>query len=335
MRDKVHAAGTAAIRHAQVFLFADGEINFDRTYLRDRSEDRRRSHQVAHLDSIDAGNSIDQRNHSRVAQVQLSLFDRRLAGLNCCLRTTERLGVGIQLALGNRVSFRFGNLTLHVELGVGHLRLGLGQLPFGLIEHRLKWAWVNLEEDFTLFDECAFVIILANQVTAHLRRNLCVDVAFERSYPLTLNRHVLLNDRRHFDCGRRRRRRGSYPAFAASAQHRHEHKYHEKTEQIPTVAFSSDVQPFKNASGIDPAGSELRSIFGQQAQEPLTTLVDERDFAEIHDANTSHIRAVALLPARLELLYPGVGKQAMQNPSFFGGCFTETDFQHTIILWTC
>src|SRR2546430_7248788 len=34
----------------------------------------------------------------------------------------------------------FGNVTLHVELGVGHLRLGLGQLPFGLIEHRLKWA---------------------------------------------------------------------------------------------------------------------------------------------------------------------------------------------------
>ncbi len=88
-------------------------------------------------------------------------------------------------------------------------------------------------------------------------------------------------------------------------------------------------------SGIDPAGSELRSIFGQQAQELLTTLVDERDFVEVHDANTSHIRAVALLPARLELLYPGVGKQAMQNPSFFGRCFTETDFQHATFLRAC
>src|SRR6266852_2324140 len=118
------------------------------------------------------------------------------------------------------------------------------QLPFGLIEHLLKWARVNLKEHLTPFDECAFVIILANQVTAHLRRNLCVDVAFERSYPLTLNRHVLLNNRCNFHLGRRRGRCGSYSAFAASAQHRHEHKYHEKTEQIPTVAFSSDVQPF-------------------------------------------------------------------------------------------
>src|SRR5207245_8963933 len=134
---------------------------------------------------------IDQRNDSGVAQVVLSLFDRRLAGLNCCLWTTERLGVGIQLALGNRVSFRFGNVTLHVELGVGHLRLGLGQLPFGLIERCLKWAWVNLEEDFTLFDEWAFVIILSYQVTANFARNLCVDGPVEPHYTRTRHRPML------------------------------------------------------------------------------------------------------------------------------------------------
>jgi len=60
------------------------------------------------------------------------------------------------------VSFRFGNIALHVRFGVRQSRLSLRQLRFGLIEHRLKWTRVNLKEELTLFDECAFVIILAN-----------------------------------------------------------------------------------------------------------------------------------------------------------------------------
>ena len=87
--------------------------------------------------------------------------------------------------------------------------------------------------------------------------------------------------------------------------------------------------------GVGSGGDEFHSISCQHAQESFTALVDERDFVEIHDAKTSHIRAVALLPARSELLYPGVSKQAMQNPSFFGGCLTETDLQHATFLRAC
>src|SRR5256885_17195520 len=97
------------------------------------------------------------------------------------------------------MSLRFGNITLHVRFGVRHLRLSLRQLSFSLIKHGLKGTGIDLKEELTLFDECAFVIILANQVTAHLRLNLRIDVAFERSHPLPLNRHILLNDRRDFD----------------------------------------------------------------------------------------------------------------------------------------
>src|SRR5438094_6889599 len=97
------------------------------------------------------------------------------------------------------MSLRFGNITLHVRFGVRHLRLSLRQLSFGLIKHGLKGTGIDLKEELTLFDECALVIILANQVTANVRLNLRIDVAFERSHPLPLNRHILLNDRRDLD----------------------------------------------------------------------------------------------------------------------------------------
>src|SRR3989449_3700822 len=113
------------------------------------------------------------------------------------------------------MSLRFGNITLHVRFGVRHLRLSLRQLSFGLIKHGLKWTRIDLKKELPLFDECAFVIILANQVTAHLRLNLRIDVAFERSHPLPLNRHILLNDRRDFD--HRWWRRGCNPQLTTSA----------------------------------------------------------------------------------------------------------------------
>src|SRR5437870_7524956 len=113
------------------------------------------------------------------------------------------------------MSLRFGNITLHVRFGVRHLRLSLRQLSFGLIKHGLKGTGIDLKEELTLFDECAFVIILANQVTAHLRLNLRIDVAFERSHPLPLNRHILLNDRRDFDHRWWRRRGGPPPPRSA------------------------------------------------------------------------------------------------------------------------
>src|SRR5580692_5785597 len=97
------------------------------------------------------------------------------------------------------MSVRLGNVALYVEFSIRLLRLSLRQLPFGLIEHGLKWTRIDLKEELTFLDKCSFAIILANQVTAHLRRNLCVDVTLERSYPLALNRHIFLKDRCHFD----------------------------------------------------------------------------------------------------------------------------------------
>ena len=114
------------------------------------------------------------------------------------------------------MSFRLGNVALHIEFSIRLLRFGLRQLPFGLIEHSLKWTRIDLKEDLTLFDKCSLVIILANQVTAHLRLNLCVDVAFERSHPLALHRHIFLSHRCDFDHRCWRRGRSPHVAIAAA-----------------------------------------------------------------------------------------------------------------------
>jgi hypothetical protein len=78
------------------------------------------------------------------------LFDGRLACLDGGLGRAERLCVAIKLALGNGVSFRFGNVTLHVQRGVSHLRFRLGQLPFGLIKYRLERTGVDLKQQLPL-----------------------------------------------------------------------------------------------------------------------------------------------------------------------------------------
>ena len=123
--------------------------------------------------------------------------------------------------------------------------------------------------------------------------------------------------------------------FASGAQGRHDDKCDQAAEQIQATAFSSDVQLLKNVLGVNAACAELCSMSGQQAQQPLTALVDERDFIEVNDTSASRVRAMPFLPARPELLGPRMGKPAMQNPSLLSRGFTESDFQHTFFLGAC
>jgi len=87
--------------------------------------------------------------------------------------------------------------------------------------------------------------------------------------------------------------------------------------------------------GVGPPGDELHSISDEHAQEPLPTFVDECDFVEVHDAGASPVCAVVFLPAGSELMYPGRGKAAMQNPPLFCGRFAEIDLQHAVFLRVC
>lgn len=147
------------------------------------------------------------------------MFYCRLVGLGGGLRRAERLGVGIKLTLRNGVSLCFGNVALYIGISVGHLRLRLGQLSFGLVKSGLEWTRIDLEQELTSSDEAPFTIILANQITAHLWLNLCIDVAFERSHPLAPKRHVFLNNRCDFDHQWRSRSGGSHLTVATQRTH--------------------------------------------------------------------------------------------------------------------
>src|SRR6202030_3685792 len=101
----------------------------------------------------------DQRSHVGKAEIQLRILNRCLCGSDRSFSRFDGsftlrflLGVVIELTLRNGAGFREWRISIHVNLrqlelrfGLLHLSLGLGKLPFGLIERGLKWAWINLK----------------------------------------------------------------------------------------------------------------------------------------------------------------------------------------------
>src|SRR5437879_2585081 len=59
VRQPIDSTGSGAIRHPQVFLFADREIRLDWVHLRHRGEDRRRPDEVTHLHRGDTGDAVN------------------------------------------------------------------------------------------------------------------------------------------------------------------------------------------------------------------------------------------------------------------------------------
>src|SRR5580700_111609 len=200
MRQPVHPSRGGAIRHMQIFLFANREIHLHWIHLRNRGKYASRADQIPDLDGRNTSDAINEGKDFRVTQIQRGLFDRSLIRLDCCFRREECLRVCVELALRNCVRFGLRDVTLHVNFSVGSTSLSLSELSICLIKYGLKRARIDFEKNLALSDEGPFVIVLANQVAAHLRRDLRVDVAFERPYPLTLSRYVLLDDACYFDC---------------------------------------------------------------------------------------------------------------------------------------
>ena len=97
-------------------------------------------------------------------EIDLGRFDGSLGGLDLSLGRLHG-GLGRQIILNGVVEILlaggllFGQrgVPLYVKLGsalnrfgVGKLRLGLRQLSFGLVERRLKWPRIDLEEQLAL-----------------------------------------------------------------------------------------------------------------------------------------------------------------------------------------
>ena len=78
------------------------------------------------------------------------------------------------------------------RLSVGKRGLRLRQLPFGLIERRLKGARVDLEQQLPLPDKRAFLVALSLQVARDLRSDIGIGESVERADPLAKNGNILL-----------------------------------------------------------------------------------------------------------------------------------------------
>src|SRR6267378_417577 len=144
----------------------------------------------------------------REAKVQLCLFHLCLSRLyrGCCREI--RLDVVVQLTLGDSALLRQGSVAVHIELGFAALGLSLSELSLGLVKYCLKGTRIDLEEHLALADKGAFLVALLDEISTHLRLDLCVDVPVQRRDPFAVYRDVLLHDADNLHLrGWRRRRR--------------------------------------------------------------------------------------------------------------------------------
>ena len=189
--------------------------------MRNTREHGRRADEVAHLNLGDAGNPVNQGADLGESQVQFGLFDGSLVRLDSSLSRELGVGVIVQLALRNGVRLRLGNIPLHIQLSGAELRLGLGKLGFGLIQHGLKRTGINLKQHIALVNQGTFAIVLLNEVPRHLGLDLGVDVAVQRRDPFAVEGDVLLynlGDLHHRRASGRRRLGVPAPSLASRGE---------------------------------------------------------------------------------------------------------------------
>jgi hypothetical protein len=75
-------------------------------------------------------------------------------------------------------------------------------------------------------------------------------------------------------------------------------------------------------------GDKSRALLQHGPQHPFATLIDERDFVEIHDALARLSFTMFPLPCLLQFIDPRRDQPAAQSPAFFPGRFGDRDLQH-------
>ena len=120
----------------------------------------------------------------REAEIQLRRFHCRLGRLHSGFGLRLLLDFVVQLAPRNRARFGQWRVAVHVDRRERQLCLGLPELPFGLVQCRLKRTRIDLEQNLALFDLRAFAVILADQISVGLRLDLRVDDS-RRAFPPT------------------------------------------------------------------------------------------------------------------------------------------------------
>src|SRR5262249_10460826 len=95
----------------------------------------------------------------------------------------------------------------HIDSALAQLRFRLRKFAPSTVEGRLKRPWINFEQHLSFADECAFFVVLADDVSGDLQANFGIYITIERRHPLALHSHILLDGRgnnrlgsRQLDC---------------------------------------------------------------------------------------------------------------------------------------
>ena len=161
-------------------------------------------HEVAHLHRGLSGHARDERAHLGKPDIEFGIrylcirgSDGGLGGANPGPGLQRLLFVIVQLTLRNRPLLGQGGVTAHVDLGepllclsLAELTLRLPELPLRLLQRVLEGSRVNLKQHLPLRNRRSFTVQLPYQVSTHLRLDLCVHKAIQRSDPLSLERNV-------------------------------------------------------------------------------------------------------------------------------------------------
>jgi hypothetical protein len=135
----------------------------------------------------------------------LTFFDATTPWL--LLSLTFALGLGAAI---NAPAWQAIDVILRLDLirlSLRELPFCTRELPFGLIQSRLKSSRIDLEEQLVLFYEGSILVRLAQQVPRDLGFNLRVDKPLKRADPVLPDRNILLLHLHHVDLRRSRLRR--------------------------------------------------------------------------------------------------------------------------------
>src|SRR5437879_9414246 len=190
-----------SLREVHVFLLTDREVRFNGIHLRDRCEHCCWTDKISDLHLSESRDPIYQGCNIGEAEVEVRLFHLSLGSLYRRFRCEVCLDIVVQLALSNGALLGQRSIAVDIELSLAQVGLGLRELRFGLIKHCLERTRVDLEKHLTLAYKRTFLVGLADDVSSHLRLNLCIDVAVERSHPLAVDGDIFLHHGGNFHLG--------------------------------------------------------------------------------------------------------------------------------------
>src|SRR6266404_8071199 len=158
-------SGVVLFLHEDVFPFANREKRLDRLDLRNRSQDRGGSNQVADLDLCNPRDPIHQRGDFGPLQVERGLLYGGPARFDGGLGPKLGLNLVIQLALGNGPGFRKRCVALHIKRAFAKLCLRLRKVALRSIQRGLKRPRIYFEQYLAFADERTFCVVLIDYVT--------------------------------------------------------------------------------------------------------------------------------------------------------------------------